>query len=723
MKNKILLGFRLLVILSFCISLFGQQITIVKADLSCTWNGLVSSDWNTIGNWSDCTPLNGSPRVPNADDDAIIPDTSRDPVFSTPSESITVRTLTVMDGAVVSVNMYGGISAETITIDAGGTVLMHGYTAIGTTTITNNGTLISDNIGSPFQEANLTIFSTSFTNAGTIRLTGNENSSITIDSPFDNNGTVQIDQGGLKITKSGTHSGVFSGTADTWILFDGQGFSGQTVTFQENSELDFPYVTVTGLSVNFNGIYAPSIYSDLFINSNSSEPGVFRFESESGMNYLNKIENNFGLVVFSSNLNYDYRILELQLGLNGVVQNDDSLEILNKFDWRGGTLKGSGTTTVASPAIFPISSLTHYLDGHDLINQTIANWNSGNILLTNDATFTNASSTTFNANATTTMNIGTGTANAFINNGLFTKNTAGTTTTINTDFTNNGELEILDGELVFGGNLTSGVGTTINLGDGTLNPGDTLTLSEGSILVGSGTLSSHLVNGGVVSPGNSPGIMTIEGDYTQTADGILEIELAGTNPGSDFDQLIVTGDATLDGKLIVSLMDSYVPRYGDSFEIISANYLYGEFEILSLPSLPPSLTWDVISDADSLTIAVAGGGMIYGTVTYTGMMHIGDDVTIGLHSAVNDPPLVSLDYPSGDPYSFMGIPDGTYYVSAFIDANDSGGAPDPNEPFEWYVDVDGNPQAIIISGGNTVNNIDITLTDVGFSIFLPLITR
>ena len=94
MKNKFLSRFRLLVILSFCISLFGQQITIVKADLSCTWNGLVSSDWNTIGNWSDCTPLNGSPRVPNETDDAIIPDTTRDPVFSIHSEAITVRTLT-----------------------------------------------------------------------------------------------------------------------------------------------------------------------------------------------------------------------------------------------------------------------------------------------------------------------------------------------------------------------------------------------------------------------------------------------------------------------------------------------------------------------------------------------------------------------------------------------------------------------------------------------------
>lgn len=662
MKNKYLLISRLLVIFIFCISLFGQQITIVKADLSCTWNGWVSSDWNTIGNWSDCTPLNGSPRVPNESDDAIIPDTTRDPIYSIPSEAITVRSLTIMDGGVLTINNYGGISADIITIDTGGAVVMHGYTSIEATTITNNGALASDNLDSPTGDNSLSIFSTTFTNAGVIQLTGNVNSSITINSPFNNSGTVQIDHGGIKITKNGTHSGDFSGGPDTWIRFDGQEFSGLIVNFEENSELNVPQVFIAGITVNFNGIFAPTNFGDLYIDS-SAIPTSFSFGPQSSMNYLNKITNYYGQVIFSSNTNTNYRILEMLLGLSGKVQNDDSLEILNKFDWRGGTLKGGGTTTVASTAIFPISNGSHYLDGHDLINQTTANWNSGNFVLTNDATYTNDSSAIFNANATTTMSVGTGTANEFINNGLFTKKIDGTTTTINVDFTNNGEVEVMAGELVFGGDLTSGSGTTLNLGSGTLVPGETLTMGSGAELVGSGTLSSNLVNAGTVSPGSSPGIITIDGDYTQEADGILEIELAATNPASDFDQLHVSGDATLAGTLNVTLLDGYQPRYGDSFELISASTLIGTFDTLSLPSLAAALAWDVQYAADSLTISVSGGGVINGTMTYTGTTHTGHDITIGLHSAVNDPPLVSLAKSSGDLYSFVGIPDGTYYIT------------------------------------------------------------
>jgi hypothetical protein len=344
----------------------------------------VSSDWNTIGNWSDCTPLNGSPRVPNDTDDAIIPDTTRDPIFSIPSEAITVRSLTIMDGGLVSVNMYGGINADTITIDAGGSVVMHGHTGIGATTITNNGTLTSDNIGSPYGEANLTIYSTTLTNAGTIHLTGNSYSNISINSDFDNNGTVQIDAGGIVIKKGGTHTGDFLGATDTYLGFNADGFPGLTLTFEEDSLIDFPTVLINGFEANFNGVYSFIHESDLLIDDGT----IFTFQSSSEINYLGQLSSYNGEVIFSDNPN-DYRIKTLRLGGTGVVQNDDSLEILDNFDWRGGTLKGTGTTEVAATSLFRLWITTHYLDGHDLINHTTAYWDAGSLVLSNDATFTN----------------------------------------------------------------------------------------------------------------------------------------------------------------------------------------------------------------------------------------------------------------------------------------------------------------------------------------------
>ena len=63
-------------------------------------------------------------------------------------------------------------------------------------------------------------------------------------------------------------------------------------------------------------------------------------------------------------------------------------------------------------------------------------------------------------------------------------------------------------------------------------------------------------------------------------------------------------------------------------------------------------------------------------------------------------------------------------LSAFLDVNDSGGGPpDPEEPFGWYVDQDGLPQQIVISEGNTVNDVDILLEDPFKMIFLPLLLK
>lgn len=65
--------------------------------------------------------------------------------------------------------------------------------------------------------------------------------------------------------------------------------------------------------------------------------------------------------------------------------------------------------------------------------------------------------------------------------------------------------------------------------------------------------------GGTISPENSPGVMEIEGEFTQGEDGSLLIELGGTTAGDEHDVLRVDGEASLDGTLEVSLVDGYVP--------------------------------------------------------------------------------------------------------------------------------------------------------------------
>lgn len=74
---------------------------------------------------------------------------------------------------------------------------------------------------------------------------------------------------------------------------------------------------------------------------------------------------------------------------------------------------------------------------------------------------------------------------------------------------------------------------------------------------------------GFISPGLSPGTLTIDGDYEQLPDGALEIEISGYQAGAEHDQLIVTGDAALGGSIDLSFIDKFTPTEGDRFEFLA----------------------------------------------------------------------------------------------------------------------------------------------------------
>ena len=64
-------------------------------------------------------------------------------------------------------------------------------------------------------------------------------------------------------------------------------------------------------------------------------------------------------------------------------------------------------------------------------------------------------------------------------------------------------------------------------------------------------------------------MLTITGDYTQTATGAFDIEIGGLIAGDNFDQLVVNGAASLAGTLNVTLINAFVPEVGDSFLILN----------------------------------------------------------------------------------------------------------------------------------------------------------
>lgn len=85
-----------------------------------------------------------------------------------------------------------------------------------------------------------------------------------------------------------------------------------------------------------------------------------------------------------------------------------------------------------------------------------------------------------------------------------------------------------------------------------------------------------LRNRGLISPGNAPGIISVSGNYAQDHAASMLIELAGTTPDK-FDAVNVSGTATLDGELKLSLLDGFVPSSADGFTFLTAGAVSGRF--------------------------------------------------------------------------------------------------------------------------------------------------
>jgi hypothetical protein len=141
----------------------------------------------------------------------------------------------------------------------------------------------------------------------------------------------------------------------------------------------------------------------------------------------------------------------------------------------------------------------------------------------------------------------------------------------------------------------------------------TIKLSGGSFDFLGGTLhvdnfNGDLVNqGGTLAPGHSAGSTNIDGDYRQTTDASLHIELGGTTAGTEFDTLEISGAVALAGTLDVSLIDSFMPSPGDEFQFLTSDgVIIGTFTTELLPTLAGGLFLDVKYTQNLVVLRTAG---------------------------------------------------------------------------------------------------------------------
>ncbi len=141
----------------------------------------------------------------------------------------------------------------------------------------------------------------------------------------------------------------------------------------------------------------------------------------------------------------------------------------------------------------------------------------------------------------------------------------------------------------------------------------TLQISEGSTAVFFGSLSGNSIAGlgttfieGDLSPGSSPGTMSFGGDVVLGVASTTNIELGETS-----DQLLVDGNASIDGELNVELLGDFTPDHGDQFPVITAGTRDGEFDTIDGIQVAADLTlapiYDYAGHIGLMLIAAAPG--------------------------------------------------------------------------------------------------------------------
>jgi fibronectin-binding autotransporter adhesin len=220
--------------------------------------------------------------------------------------------------------------------------------------------------------------------------------------------------------------------------------------------------------------------------------------------------------------------------------------------YSGGTTIQSGTTRLGAAGALPATTdliinggtldLSHPTLGS--FNQTIASLaGTGGTIANTDSTTTRT--LTVNQDVLTTFSGG------LTGNMALTKELTGTLILAGTN-TYTGLTTINDGTVLVNGSISGGV--TVN----------------GGTLGGSGSVGSINVNGsGTLAPGNSPGILNV-GSIHLNDQSIFAVELFGTTPGNDFDQLNVTGGIEISGQVTLHVsLGSFDPaNLVDIFPII-----------------------------------------------------------------------------------------------------------------------------------------------------------
>jgi autotransporter-associated beta strand protein len=606
-----------------------------------TWIGSVSDNlWSTPSNWGPAPGPN--PLQPN--DTVIFNDAAirSDPFVTTSLTSVYRLRGIVFQGDSPAITIGGnvdlglGLDGINQVTDNGQTIALGGGNSVVLLTAQTwslNGQL---NVNAPINAQGNTLTKAG---PGTLNLGG---------SLVHNLGPVNIDNGGLVLgagasanvagdLRVGSSSGltvgnvrVLGGALNATAIIDVQGGA-----FELQDATGGGYaLTVGGGDVGENGLRFVDAPGQQGTGGSIRKVGPGQLDLGGGSHSFSgrlTIDGGTVRVVNGGRLSGD--------GLAVTVASGATLQIdpNDENDWfLDGTLSGTGTLLKTGGSRFTLdggasafagdvvidSGEIQILDPNALINASRVTVNNagGLVVFAPDTTINNLTGTGSDGSVSLGGEVPLGivalnTIDTRYEGGIFgsgglTKTGAGTLTLAGSA-SYSGETRVEMGRLTVEGTLQSGDVTV----------GNSLTFLGGGVdaeLGGKGTVEAAVtcLRGGFVSPGDSPGSFTIDGDLTVNAEGGLIIEIGGTQQGVTYDLLTVTGSVTLLSGNILDLrfIDGFVPAEGDTFDFLkSGTGFTGFFDTVLINGRPASET-----DYD-LSIVTGGGTPTFRLSNVTGV--------------------------------------------------------------------------------------------------------
>ncbi len=295
------------------------------------------------------------------------------------------------------------------------------------------------------------------------------------------------------------------------------------------------------------------------------------------------------------------------VGLSGSTINIDSSGVVFDFQETGfqfstGVITGGGTLTISSGSLLRLVP--------ELVDPTPIQSLRGGTTLLNLGTIKQESNTTFGINGNSIVDNrslfeiltdadfsgGTGSGGTFYNTGTFRKSGGNDVTQMNSWWKfynqNGGVIDAASGELEFtmtGANFSNDPGAII----------------KG---VASIDVPTSFTNNGITEPGSDIGMLSYIGNFVPSSTGVLDIQLGGLIAGTEYDQLNVTGNATLNGSLKVRVANGFVPSSGNSFIILNTSGTI-DSNFVSL-DIQDGLYLSVIKNSTNITLIVDSVGVL-----------------------------------------------------------------------------------------------------------------